>query len=72
MTKTILVVAALFAATASPSFAQTVEPPAHQTGLIDTLLRNADTLRCAVVRDDLPNEALLSGCANIQRGTNSD
>jgi hypothetical protein len=72
MTKTIVLIAALFAASAYPSFGQTVRPAAHQTGLIDTLIEQADTLRCAVLRDDLPDEAQLSGCADVERGADTD
>jgi len=43
MTKTIVLIAALFAASTYPSFGQAVRPAAHQTGLIDTLIEQADT-----------------------------
>jgi hypothetical protein len=54
MTKTIMVIAALIAS--SPVFA--AEEP-HPQGLIDTLLTNADAVRCQVIRNDLPDEMLL-------------
>jgi hypothetical protein len=60
MTKAIVLIAALFAA--SPSFAEGVQPAAHKTGIIDTLIEQADTIRCAVGRDDLHDEFMLSGC----------
>jgi hypothetical protein len=42
--------------------AQTVKPAQPKPGIIDRLIDRADTLRCAVIRDDVPNDALLSGC----------
>jgi hypothetical protein len=62
MTKIIVLIAALVAASPMPSFAQTAEPPAHKTGIVDTLLEHADATRCAVARDDIPDEVLLSSC----------
>jgi hypothetical protein len=64
MTKTILLIATLIAASTSPVFAQGVKPAQDRTGIIDTLIEQADALRCAVVRDDLPDEMMLSGCAS--------
>jgi hypothetical protein len=64
--KTIVLLAALVAASASPSFAQSPEPAPKQAGVVDILIERADTLRCAVIRDDLPDEALLSGCDDQQ------
>jgi hypothetical protein len=63
MTKAIVLTAALIAASTSPVFAQGVKPAHDRTGIIDTLIEQADALRCAVVRDDLPYEMMLSGCA---------
>jgi hypothetical protein len=60
--KTIILLAALAVVSASPSFAQTVEPVQHKAGIIDTLIEQADTLRCAVIRNDLPDEMPLSNC----------
>jgi hypothetical protein len=57
-----LLIAALVAASASPVFAQGAQSAQHR-GVVDTLLEQTDTLRCAVVRDDLPDEMLLSGCS---------
>jgi hypothetical protein len=63
MTKIIVLIAALVAASPMmPSFAQTAEPPAHKTGIVDTLLEHADATRCAIARDDIPDEVLLSSC----------
>jgi hypothetical protein len=42
MTKFIVLIAALVAASPMPSFAQTAEPPRHETGIVDTLLEHAD------------------------------
>ena len=56
MTKFVLL-AALIAASASP-----VSQPVQHRGVVDTLLEQADTIRCAVVRDDIPDELPLSGC----------
>jgi hypothetical protein len=67
MTKTIVLLATLIAASASPVFAQGVKPAHDQTGIIDTLIEQADALRCAVVRDDLPDEMMLSGCKHQSR-----
>jgi hypothetical protein len=58
--KTLIVIATLLAP--SPLLAQTVQPAQHKSGIVDTLIEHADTLRCAVIRDDLPDDALLSGC----------
>jgi hypothetical protein len=58
--KTLTVIATLLAS--SPVLAQTVQPAQHKSGIVDTLIERADTLRCAVIRDDLPDEALLSDC----------
>jgi hypothetical protein len=63
MTKAIVLTAALIAASTSPVFAQGVKPVHDRTGIIDTLIEQADALRCAVVRNDLPYEMMLSGCA---------
>ena len=60
MSKFVLI-AALVAASASPVFAQGTQPVKHRC-VVDTLLEEADTLRCAVMRDDLPDELPLSGC----------
>jgi hypothetical protein len=60
--KTLIVIATLAVVSASPSFAQTVEPVPHKAGIIDTLIEQADTLRCAVIRNDLPDEMMLSNC----------
>ena len=60
MTKFIVLIAALVAASPMPSFAQTAEPPRHETGIVDTLLEHADAARCAVARDDIPDEVLSS------------
>jgi hypothetical protein len=79
--KTIVLIAALFAASPSMLFAQTVQPaehqtqtvptehqtqtvqPAEQTGIIDTELEQADSIRCAIVREDLRDDkVLLSEC----------
>jgi hypothetical protein len=60
--KAIVLLAALIAVSASPSFAQTVEPVQHKAGIIDTLIEQADTVRCAVIRNDLPDEMPLSNC----------
>jgi hypothetical protein len=73
MTKAIVLIAALFAASPSMLFAQTVQPAEHQTqtvqptehqtGIIDTELQEADSIHCAVVREDLRNDkVLLSEC----------
>jgi hypothetical protein len=62
MTKIIVLIAALVAASPMPSFAQTAEPPADKTGIVDTLLEQADATRCAVARDDIPDDVLLSSC----------
>jgi hypothetical protein len=67
MTKTIVLTATLIAASASPAFAQGVKPVHDRTGIIDTLIEQADALRCAVVRDDLPDEMMLSECAHKSR-----
>jgi len=75
MTKTIVLIAALFTASPSMLFAQTVQPAEHQTqtvptehqtqtvqptehqtGIIDTELQEADSIHCAVVREDLRND----------------
>jgi hypothetical protein len=66
MTKIIVLIVALVAASSMPSFAQTAEPPAHKTGIVDTLLEHADATRCAVARDDIPDEVLLSSCNQQQ------
>jgi hypothetical protein len=58
--KTLIVIATLLAS--PPLLAQTVQPAQHKSGIVDTLIERADTLRCAVIRDDLPDDALLSGC----------
>jgi hypothetical protein len=58
--KTFIVIATLLAP--SPVLAQTAQPAQHKSGIVDTLVERADTVRCAVIRDDLPDEALLSGC----------
>jgi hypothetical protein len=58
--KTLTVIATLLAS--SPVLAQTVQPAQHKSGIVDTLIERADTLRCAVIRDDLPDQTLLSGC----------
>jgi hypothetical protein len=58
--KTLIVIATLIVS--SPVLAQTVQPAQHKSGIVDTLIERADTLRCAVIRDDLPDDALLSGC----------
>jgi hypothetical protein len=55
----IVLLATLAVVSASPSFAAET---AHKAGLIDTLLEQADTLRCAVTRDDIPDEMPLSRC----------
>ena len=60
MSKFVLI-AALVAASALPVFAQGAQPVQHR-GVVDTLLEQADTLRCAVMCDDLPDEMPLSGC----------
>jgi hypothetical protein len=57
MTKTIMLIAALVAS--SPVFAA---EQTHPQGVIDTLLTNADAVRCQVIRNDLPDEMLLSNC----------
>ena len=57
----IVALASVAALTASPVFAQGAQPAQHR-GDVDTLLEQADTLRCAVIRDDIPDEMLLSGC----------
>jgi hypothetical protein len=67
MTKTIVLIATLIAASTSPVFAQSVKPAHDRTGIIDTLIEQADALRCAVVRDDLPDEMMSSGCAHESR-----
>jgi hypothetical protein len=76
--KTLIVIATLavvsvspsFAQTAvvsaSPSFTQTVEPVQH-IGIVDTLVEQADTVRCAVIRNDLPDEMPLSNCQEPAR-----
>jgi hypothetical protein len=70
--KALLFIAALLAS--SPVLAQTVQPahtdqpaqtdrPAQtKSGIIDTLIERADKVRCGVIRNDLPGDALLSGC----------
>jgi hypothetical protein len=58
--KTLIVIAILLAS--SPVVAQTVQAAQHKSGIVDTLIERADTLRCAVIREDLPDGALLSGC----------
>jgi hypothetical protein len=72
MTKIIVLIAALVAASPMPSFAQTAEPPRHETGIVDTLLEHADTTRCAVARDDIPNEVLSSCNQHASRGVIDD
>jgi hypothetical protein len=67
MTQTIILITALIAGLASPAFAQAVKPAHDRTGIIDTLIERADALRCAVVRDDLPDEMRLSGYAYKSR-----
>ena len=62
MTKIIVLIAALVAASPMRSLAQTADPPTHKTGIVDTLLEHADATRCAVARDDIPDEVLLSSC----------
>jgi hypothetical protein len=71
MTKTIVLIAALASASASPVFAQGIRPTHDRTGIIDTLIGQADALRCVVVRDDLPDEMMLSGCAHELRSSGS-
>jgi hypothetical protein len=64
--KAAIVIATLLAS--SPALAQTVQPsqavqPAQsKSSIVDTLIDRADTIRCGVIRDDLPDDALLSGC----------
>jgi hypothetical protein len=58
--KTLIVIATVLVS--SPVLAESVQPAQHESGIVDTLIERADTLRCAVIRDDLPDEALLSGC----------
>jgi hypothetical protein len=77
--KTLIVIATLAVASVSPSFAQaavvsaspsftqTVEPVQHKAGIVDTLVEQADTVRCAVIRNDLPNEMPLSNCQEPAR-----
>jgi hypothetical protein len=72
--KTMVLIATLAVLSASPSFAQTavvsasplftqtVQPAEHQTGIIDTVIEQADTVRCSVIRNDLPDEMPLSNC----------
>jgi hypothetical protein len=78
MTKTIVLISALFAASPSMLFAQTVQPAEHQTqtvqptkhqtGIIDTELEQADWIHCAVVREDLRDDkVLLSECPHESR-----
>jgi hypothetical protein len=65
MTKFVLL-AALIAASSSPSFAQGVPPVAHKqaAGYVDTLLRNAAAMRCKIGREI--NEKALSNCRQEQ------
>jgi hypothetical protein len=77
--KTLIVIATLAVVSASPSFAQTavvsasssftrtVEPVQDKAGIVDTLVEQADTVRCAVIRNDLPDEMLLSNCQEPAR-----
>jgi hypothetical protein len=64
--KALIVTATLLAS--SPVLAQTVQsaqivqPAQHKSDIVDTLIERADTIRCAIIRDDLPDDALLSGC----------
>jgi hypothetical protein len=58
----LVLIATLVAASASRVFAQGAQPAQHR-GVVDTLLEQGDTLRCAVMRDDIPDEMLLSGCS---------
>ena len=47
---------------------QTVQPTEHQTGIIDTELEQADSIHCAVVREDLRDDkVLLSECPHEPR-----
>jgi len=58
--KALLVIATLLAS--SPVVAQTDQPAQTKSGIIDTLIKRADTIRCGVIRNDLPDDALLSDC----------
>jgi hypothetical protein len=58
--KALIVIATLLAS--SPVLAQIVQPAQHKSDIVDTLIERADTIRCAIIRDDLPHDALLSGC----------
>jgi hypothetical protein len=68
MTKTIVLIAALFAASPSMLLAQTAQPAEHQTGIIDTLLEQADSIRCAVVREDVRDDKILLSECDVQQG----
>jgi hypothetical protein len=64
--KALVVITTLLAS--SPVLAQTVQPSQTdqvaqtKSSIIDTLIERADTVRCGVIRKDLPDDALLSGC----------
>jgi hypothetical protein len=79
MTKTIVLIATLIVASASPVFAQGVEPaaPDQKTGIIDTLTEQADAIRCAIVRDDIRDDKImLSECEHkrpaVERPNSND
>jgi hypothetical protein len=60
--KTMVLIATLAMVSTSPSFAQTVEPGPHKAGIVNTLIEQADTVRCAVIRNDLTDEMPFSNC----------
>jgi hypothetical protein len=60
--KAMVLIAALAVVSASPSFAQIVEPVQHKAAIVDTLIGQADTVRCAVIPSDLTDKMLLSNC----------
>jgi hypothetical protein len=66
--KAMVLIAALAVVSASPSFAQTVEPIQHKAAIVDTLIGQADTVRCAVIPNDLTDKMLLSNSRSRSHG----